>query len=163
MVLQRFWRFVLFPMLLVLLLLLVGCSSGSQSSSRTPTVTGPARTGTAVPNLTSSATATPATACDGQVSDVMLPANAVPVGKTSTKGATTNCSYRVGLDVQTAAGFFRNQMAASGWTLLKELPEGPGSFGQEYFKGQRFATIILTQHGNDAQTTDIHITIEVSQ
>ncbi len=161
--LERSWRFVLFPVLVVLLLLLVGCASGSQSSSRTPTATGPARTGTAGPNLTPSATAPPTTACDGQVSDVVLPADAVPVGKTSTEGATTNCAYRVRLDVQTAAGFFRNQMGASGWTLLKEVPEGPGAFGQEYFKGQRFATIILTQHGNDTQTTDIHITIEVSQ
>jgi hypothetical protein len=160
---QRLWRFFLVVPVLVVLLMLTGCSSGGQSSSRTPTVTAPDKTGSSGPNTTPSATSTPATACNGQFSDVPLPANAVQVGKTSTKGATTNCAYRVSLNVQTAAGFFRNQMGAAGWTLLKEQAEGPGAFGQEYFKAQSFVTIILTQQGSDPQTTDIHITVEVSK
>jgi hypothetical protein len=141
----------------------VGCATGSQANSRTPTVTAPAKTGTAGPGSTPLATATPATACDGQFSDVLLPANAMQVGKTTTKGATTDCSYRVALDLQTTANFFKNQMGAATWTLIKEEPQGPGSVGQEYFKAQSFVTIILTQHGSDTQTTDIHITVEVSQ
>lgn len=159
---SRFWRFFyVFSLLLILLLVLGGCASGSQASSHTPTST--AKTGTAGPGDTPPATATPATACDGQFSDVLLPANAVQVGKTTTKGATTDCSYRVALDLQTTASFFKNQMGAATWTLIKEQPQGPGSIGQEYFKAQSFVTIILTQHGSDAQTTDIHITIEISQ
>ncbi len=161
---SRSWRFFyVFSLLVTLLLVLAGCASGGQASSRTPTVTAPSKTGTAVPGDTPLPTATPATACDGQFSDVLLPANAVQVGKTTTKGATTNCNYRVALDLQTTASFFKNQMGAATWSLIKEEPQGPGSIGQEYFKAQSFVTIILTQHGSDTQTTDIHITVEVSQ
>jgi hypothetical protein len=161
---QRFWRFVfILPAAVLLLAILTGCSSGGQSNSRTPTSTSPGVTSTAGPDGTPSATSTPATACNSQFSDVPLPNDAVQVGKTTTKGATTNCAYRVALDVPTTASFFKNKMSASGWKLLKEQPQGPGSLGQEYFKAQSFVTIILTQHGDDTQTTDIHITVEISK
>lgn len=159
---QRVWRSCFFFALLVLVATLAGCSLGSQGSSRTPTATSHAKTATAAPGGAPTATPTPATACSGQAPAVPLPAEVEQVGKTTTRGAATSCAYRVALDLQTAASFFRNQMVASGWSLLKEQPEGAQSVGQEYFQGQSFATIILDQHGNDPQTTDIYITVETS-
>jgi hypothetical protein len=53
-------------------------------------------------------------------------------------------------------------MAKSGWKLLHDSPEGPAAMVQQYFKGQRFATISLYQQGADTQTTEVTISVEAS-
>jgi hypothetical protein len=148
---------------LVGLVVLSGCSSGTDGTvQKATTPGGPRATPTSHPgSSTPSPTSTPTIACSGALSDIVLPAHAVQVGHTSTTGATTSCAYRIPQDSQTLDAFFKTQMGNAGWTLLHDDTEGPQSFVQVYFKAQRFATITLSQ--SDAHTTDVTITVESSQ
>jgi len=156
--------------LLALLLVsaLAGCSSTATSAPPQATATRAAGTPTTPPGgiPTPGGTASPTiagAACGGQLGDVILPANAVQVGSTETTGATITCAYRIPQDVQTLDTFFKTQMKKSGWTLLKDNPEGPQALVQEYFHAQRFATLTLSQHDSDAHTTDVTVTVESSK
>jgi hypothetical protein len=168
------WRWSAVFALLTLLMIaaLSGCLSISNGTTQKTTPTsGPHATATSIPGGkgtpisggTPTPTPTPLTACAGKLADVVLPAQAVQVGTTATSSATTNCGYRDPQDLKTVDAFFKTQMAKSGWKLLHDDPEGPAGMIQQYFKGLRFATITLSQHGTDTNTTDITITVEASQ
>ena len=147
------------------ILTFAACSSSTPPSAQKPTTTNGPRPTVSVPPAsgTPSATATPATACNSKLSDVPLPTGAVQVGTTTATGATISCAYYVAQDLKTTDTFYTTRMAAAGWTLLKDQPEGLQGIFQEYFKGLSSATITLSQHGPDPHTTDITIAVETSQ
>ena len=168
------WRWSAVFALLALLMIaaLSGCLSNTNGTTQktTPTssprasATGtPGANGTPPAKGTPTPTPTPPTACAGKLSDVVLPAQAVQVGTTVTSSATTSCVYRVPQDLKTVDAFFKTQMVKKGWTLLHDNPEGPGAMIQQYYHGQRFATISLSQHDTDTHTTDVTITVEASK
>ncbi|HLW00742.1 MAG TPA: hypothetical protein VKT82_18940 [Ktedonobacterales bacterium] len=168
--LTRRWGAVFALSALLMIAALSGCLSDTNGLKGTPTsvphatATGtPDGNGTPVSGGTPTPTPTPPTACAGKLSDIVLPAQAVQVGTPVTSSATTNCDYQVPQALKTVDAFFKTQMAKSGWTLLHDNPEGPLAQVQQYFKKQRFATISLSQHGSDAKTTDVTITVESSQ
>jgi hypothetical protein len=149
---------------------LAGCSSDTKSTSQKPTATsGPRATttaqpgGTPTPGGTPSPTATPIAACNGALSDIPVPDNAVQIGPTTTAGATTSCMYRIPQDLQTLDTYFKAQMGKAGWRMLKDDPEGPQAEVQEYFKKEKFATISLSQDDAQTHTTVATIAVEVSQ
>jgi hypothetical protein len=155
---------------LLCLALLVGCSSTPQDNGQKPGATKtPHKTpivqasGTPAPAGTPSATATPLTACGGQLSDVVIPNGSTLVGPVSTSGATVGCAYLVHNDLQTVETFFKTQMGSKGWTFLNQSSEGPQAVVQTYFKGQSFATITLSQHNQDTHSTDFTISVESSK
>ncbi len=159
---------VLALLALLLIAALAGCVSNTNGTAQKGTPTsGPsatARPGTGTPTTggTPTPTPTPLTACAGKLNDIVLPAQAVQIGSTTTSGASINCDYRVGQDLKTVDAFFKTQMARKGWTLLHDDAEGPVAMVQQYFKGERFATISLSQQGPDANITDFTITVESS-
>jgi hypothetical protein len=168
----RRWGACFALLALLMIAALSGCLSNTNgttqkatatSSPRATTTSTPGGKGTPVTGGTPSPSPTPLTACAGKLSDIVLPGSAVQVGTTTTSGATTNCGYSDPEDLKTVDAFFKTQMVKSGWTLLHESPEGPVAMVQQYFKGQRFATISISQHGSDVNTTDITITVEYSQ
>ena len=169
---QHTQRLYVIAALLALLLLsaMASCSSSSPGTSQQATATGKAGrppggqpSGTASPGHTVSPTSTAVAACGGQVTDVVVPTNAVLLGSPQKSGATVTCMYRISQDLMTLDTFFKTQMGASGWTLLSDNPAGPQSMVQEYFKGQSVATIILTQPGSDTHITDVTIVVETSK
>ena len=154
---------------LTLALILADCSSNAQNNQK-PTATktmpsSPIAQASDTPTIvgTPAATATPLLACNGQLTDVAVPAGAMPVGPVSSSGATINCAYLIHQDVATLEMYFKTQMGKNGWTFLAETPEGPNALVQTYFKAQSFATITLGQHNQDAHTTDVTITVEMSK
>jgi hypothetical protein len=158
--------------ILVLVGILVGCSSDTPGVTQKATATSgpqatatsqPSATTTPAPGTTPSPTATPATACNSAIKDITLPDRSTQVGSTTTAGATTTCAYSVPQDVQTVAAFFKTQMVKSSWILLHDNQEGPLGFAQVYVKGLRTATITLSQHESNANATDVSITVETSQ
>jgi hypothetical protein len=163
---QRSWVFSCLLALLCLLLF-VGCTSNQSNHKPTATKTPPkttvTTTGTALPNTTPSATATPLLACDGKLTGIAVPDGSTLVGSVTTTGATIDCAYRVKQDLKTVDSYFKAQMGARGWTFLNEVPEGPLAMVQTYFQGQNFATISLSQHEQDPHTTDFTISVEISQ
>ncbi len=157
---------------LLMIAALAGCEQGANGTGQKATATsGPRATSTTRPGGTpgangtppSGGTPTPTAACDGKLSDIILPDHAVQVGPTGTAGATTSCAYRISQDLNTLNAFFKTQMSKQKWRLLHVSAEGPLGLVQEYFKGQRFATITLTQHEADTHTTDVTISVEASQ
>jgi hypothetical protein len=163
---QRSWVFSCLLALLCLLLF-VGCTSNQSNhkptATRTPPKTSITQTGTALPSTTPSATATPVTACNGKLPTIVVPDGSALVGAVTTTGATIDCAYRVKQDLKTVDSFFKTQMSAKGWAFLNESQEGPLAMVQTYFQNQAFATITLSQHEQDTHSTDITISVEISQ
>ncbi|HEY7350629.1 MAG TPA: hypothetical protein VH599_20130 [Ktedonobacterales bacterium] len=160
--------FVLLALLMIAAL--SGCQSDTRGASQTPTAaSSPGTVGSATPGGTPTVGGTPSptpipfTACSGKLPDIVIPDNAVQVGSTAITGATTSCAYRIPQDLKTLDDFFKTQMGKNHWRLLHDNPEGPQGLVQEYFKAQRFATITLTQHESDTQTTDVTISVEASK
>lgn len=160
--------FVLLALLMIAAI--SGCSSDTKGTGQKATATSAPRatatvqpSGTPTPGGTPSPTVTPVAACGGALTDISVPANAVQIGPVGMTGATINCVYRIPQDLQTLDTFFKTQMGKDHWTFLKDDPEGPLGFVQEYFKAQRFATITLSQHQADTHTTDVTISVETSK
>jgi hypothetical protein len=146
------------------------CSSSNPGTNQQATATGkPGKpsggqpSGTPAPSHTVNPTSTAVAACNGQLSDIIIPTDAAALGAPQTNGTTISCMYRIPHDLKTVDAFFLMQMGKSGWTFLSDAPAGSQSLAQEYFKGQSFATIILTQHGMDTHTTDVTIAVETSK
>jgi hypothetical protein len=158
--------------LALLLLSAASCSSPNPGTSQQATATSqpgkpsggqPSSTPTSSHTVSPSPTNTARAACDGQLSDIIIPTDAVALGTPQKNGTTVSCMYRIPQDLKTVDTFFLMQMGKSGWTFLSDNPAGPNSMTQEYFKGQSFAAIILTQHGMDTHTTDATIEVETSK